>query len=65
MQPVNWSALPALLTAEDLAVIYRRRVGGVKKALQQRSPKLPTPIAKHPWRVRKDDAMRHFNRLAI
>lgn len=59
---INWSAYPATLRAEHLAEIYNRKVKGVKKALQQRSPKLPTPCETRPWGVRKSDARRHFER---
>lgn len=63
MSDVNWSQYPALLTARDLAEIYARKVGGVRKALQQRSPKLPTPCQVRPFKVRKSDAQRHFSRM--
>lgn len=63
MSAVDWSRYPALLTAKDLAEIYNRRLGGVRKGLQERSKKLPTPCQSRPFRIRKDDCMRHFDRM--
>lgn len=63
MHAVDWNAYGPMLDAYDLAAIYKRKVGGVRKALQERSPKLPTPVQTRPFRVRKDDCKRHFDRL--
>lgn len=60
---IDWRALPSILRAADLAQIYNRRVGGVRKGLQKRSPKLPTPCQTRPFGVRKDDCKRHFERM--
>lgn len=60
---IDWRALPSILRASHLAQIYNRRVGGVRKALQQRSPKLPTPCETRPFGVRRDDCKRHYERL--
>lgn len=66
MSDVNWNDLPATLRPEHLAQIYSRKsVGAVKKALQRRSPKLPTPCETKPWGVRKSDCKRHFERRGI
>ena len=65
MSDVEWSKYPALLTAYHLAEIYTRKVGGVRKALQQRSPKLPTPCQARPYKVRKADCQRHFQRMSV
>jgi hypothetical protein len=62
MNDVNWSAYPATLRPEHLAEIYTRKVSGVKKGLQRRSKKLPTPCETRPWGVRKSDCKRHFER---
>lgn len=63
MNAVDWASLPPILRAGDLARIYNRKVGGVKKALQKRDPKLPPPCQVRPWGVRKDDCKRHFDRM--
>lgn len=63
MTTSEWNQLPPLLDAYDLARIYKRAVGGVRKALQRRSPKLPTPCQSRPFRVRREDAKRHWNRM--
>lgn len=64
MDSVNWAAYPPILRAEHLAAIYNRKLGGVRKGLQRRSPKLPTPCETRPFGVRKADCRRHFERLS-
>jgi hypothetical protein len=46
------------LTAEQVAAIYQRKVGGVKKLCQQRRF-VPSPFQTHPYRWRKVDVLRH------
>lgn len=65
MGEINWAAYPKLLNVSHLAEIYDRREGGVRKALRQRSPKLPTPCQERPYKIRKDDCRRHFERMGI
>lgn len=60
---VNWRAYPAMLRPAHLAEIYTRKIGGVRKGLQRRSPTLPTPCQTRPFGVRKADCIRHFERL--
>lgn len=50
---------PAVLTAEETAAIYRRSVGGLKKACQ-RGVFVPAPFQQHPWRWRRVDLIRHL-----
>lgn len=64
MSAVDWNAFPPMLDAYDLALIYKRRVGGVRKGLQRRSPKLPTPCQSRPYRVRRADCKRHYERCS-
>lgn len=64
MTAVDWNAYPALLTVQHLAEIYNRKVNGVRWGLRERSTKLPTPCQSRPYRVRKDDCRRHFDRMA-
>ncbi len=64
MTSVDWSRYPALLSAEHLAEIYARKIGGVRKGLQQRTTKLPTPCQSRPYKVRKADCQRHFQRMS-
>ena len=61
---VNWDRYPALLNAYHVAEIYGRRVGGVRKAWQERSKKLPTPCQSRPYKVRKSDCRRHLERMS-
>ena len=60
---VNWRAYPSILRAPHLAEIYNRKIGGVRKGLQKRSRKLPTPCETRPFGVRKDDCRRHYERM--
>lgn len=64
MADINWSAYPKLLNVKHLAEIYDRKVGGVRRALWERDEKLPTPCQTRPYKVRKDDCKRHFERMA-
>lgn len=48
----------ATLTAEQVAAIYQRKVGGLKKSCQQRTF-VPAPFQKRPYRWRKGDVLRH------
>lgn len=52
------STWPATLTADQIAAIYQRKVGGIKKACQQGLFQ-PRPFHKQPWRWRKVDVLRH------
>lgn len=54
--PATW---PVVLTAEDVAAIYQRPVGGVKKAVQL-GRFVPAPFQKHPYRWRRCDVERHI-----
>lgn len=56
LTPATW---PLALTAEQVAAIYQRSVGGVKKACQKFSFR-PAPFQKHPYRWRKADVVRHL-----
>lgn len=60
---IDWRRYPSLLDAHHLAEIYARTVGGVRKGLSERSRKLPTPCQVRPFKVRKDDCKRHWDRM--
>ena len=51
---------PDVLTAEETAAIYRRSVGGLKKAIQL-GRFVPSPYQKQPYRWRKSDVLRHLD----
>lgn len=53
--PSTWAMT---LTAEQIALVYQRKVGGIKKACQQGSFR-PAPFETHPYRWRKVDVLRH------
>jgi hypothetical protein len=63
MSAVDWTRYPALLDVRHLAEIYARKEAGVRRALWERSKKLPTPCQTRPYKVRKDDCKRHFERM--
>jgi hypothetical protein len=47
-----------VLTAEQIAAIYQRAIGGVLKACTRRTF-VPKPMEGKPWRWRKADVLRH------
>jgi len=49
---------PAILNAAEVAAIYRRKVGGLKKACQEHRF-VPAPFQVRPYRFRKVDVVRH------
>lgn len=53
--PATW---PVVLTAEEVAAVYRREVGGLRKACQAHGF-VPAPFQTHPYRWRKVDVLRH------
>ena len=63
-QSLDWSYYPPLLSVAHLAEIYGRSVGAIRKGLQQRSAKLPTPCQSRPFKVRRADCKRHFDRMS-
>lgn len=48
------------LTAEQVAAIYQRPLGGIKKACQLKTF-VPAPFLVHPYRWRKADVLRHVD----
>lgn len=51
------STWPIVLTADQVAAIYQRPVGGIKKACQL-GRFVPAPFQSHPYRWRKADVIR-------
>lgn len=64
MSRQEWLGYPPMLTAKHLSAIYGYTLKTTRKMLQQRNPKLPAPCAVRPFRVRRADAMHHFERLS-
>ena len=64
MNDLDWSKYPALLTVKHLAEIYDRKEGGVRWGLRRRSHKLPIPCQSRPYKVRRADCKRHFERMS-
>jgi hypothetical protein len=55
--PLDVATWPTLLTAEQIAAIWQRPVGGVKKSCQQ-GRFIPAPFQSHPYRWRRSDVLR-------
>lgn len=49
-----------LLTAEEVALILRRSVGGIRKAASTRTL-VPAPFLTQPWRWRRADVVRYLD----
>jgi hypothetical protein len=54
--PATW---PLALTAEQVAAIYQRKVGGLRKSCQK-GRFVPVPFSVKPYRWRKADVLRHL-----
>lgn len=52
------STWPLVLTIDQIAAIYQRTVGAIRKALETQRF-IPTPFEKRPYRWRKADVIRH------
>lgn len=51
---------PEVLTADEIAAIYQRKVSGLKKSCQQRTF-VPAPYRRHPYRWKKTDVIRDLD----
>ena len=58
--PTDRSTWGEVLTAEEVAAIFRRKVGGLKKACQRtsRRPFVPVPYQAKPFLWRRSDVIR-------
>ena len=54
------STWPDILTAEEVGPIYRRTPLAIKRQCSARTF-VPAPFAKHPFRWRKVDVVRHLD----
>lgn len=52
------STWPAVMDVDQIAAIYRRAAGGVRKACQEHTF-VPAPFLTRPFRFRKVDVLRH------
>lgn len=64
MSPRDLAEYPALMDAKAVSKVYGYTVNTVRKMWQERNPKLPVPCVTRPYKVRKEDLLRHFNRMA-
>jgi hypothetical protein len=60
---VDWSTFKPVLKCDDLTRIYPYTLRTIRNMAAQMNPKIPTPCGSRPFIFRKDDVMRHFNRL--
>jgi hypothetical protein len=65
MTLTDWKAYPPLLDAHHISAIYGYTLKTTRKMFQQRNPKVPTPCQARPYKVRREDARRHYERLSI
>jgi hypothetical protein len=56
--PTDVTTWPETLTADQVAAIYQRKPGGLKKCCQERRF-VPAPFLVKPYRWRKVDVLRH------
>jgi hypothetical protein len=61
--PIDWRAFKPLLRCDDLARIYPYTLLSIRKLVQKRSNKLPTPCGSRPYIFRREDVRRHVERL--
>ena len=61
----EWREYPPMLSAKDLARIYPYTEKTILKLWQQASDKVPVPCIRKPYRCRREDARRHFDRLSV
>ncbi len=59
--PRDVATWPITLTVDELSAIYRRSVGGIRKAVQQRRF-YPLPFQRKPYLWRRDDVRQHVER---
>lgn len=64
MTTLEWKAFPPLMRCDDLTKIYPYTLMGIRKLVQRRSRKVPTPCGKRPFVFRRDDVRRHFETLS-
>jgi len=63
---ISWDRYPITLRVPHLCEIY----GGLKpdtlrRAILRGDPSLPLPFMDRPWRWRKAEVQRHYNRLTL
>lgn len=51
---------PEAMTAEEVAGVLRRKVGGLKEAARK-GVLVPAPFQKHPYLWRRSDVVRHID----
>jgi len=58
--PGDRATWPEVLTADEFAAVYRRKVGGVKADCARRTC-VPAPFCFKPYKWRKTDILRHLD----
>ena len=56
---------PPTLLVPHIAELYGLRPDTVRKNLQHGDPSMPPPFMNRPWRWRKTEVQRHYNRLTL
>lgn len=61
---IDWREFKPLLRCDDLTRIYPYTLLSIRKLVQKRSRKVPTPCGSRPFIFRRDDVKRHYERLS-
>lgn len=63
---INWRLdYPPLMRCEHLVGLYPYTLMTIRKMVQKRSRKVPTPCGARPFVFRRDDVRRHFEGMSI
>lgn len=62
--PLDPNTWPQMLTLKQVAAIWQRPVGGIRKQLQRHTFQ-PAPKVKHPYRFRKCDVLRYVRPVPL
>lgn len=61
----DWIALPMTLRIRHLATIYGLKESSMRKAVRLGDPSVPKPFVDRPYRFRKADVQKHYERLEL
>jgi hypothetical protein len=59
----DWKQFPPMLRCDDLTRIYPYTLLTIRKMVQHRNRKVPTPCGRRPFVFRRDDVKRHYERV--
>jgi hypothetical protein len=62
---VDWTKYGLMLRVADIADIYGIKPTTVRQAMRLHDGSVPEPCADRPYRFRKADVMKHYDRLEL